>query len=54
MKITDIKITPKLGAANRDWVLLKIETDEAIDGLGEDVLPPLPARQFSPACARFR
>lgn len=35
MKITDIKITPKLGAANRDWVLLKIETDEGIDGLGE-------------------
>jgi L-alanine-DL-glutamate epimerase-like enolase superfamily enzyme len=35
MKITDIKITPKLGARNRDWVLLKVETDEGIDGLGE-------------------
>lgn len=35
MKITDIKITPKLGAHNRDWVLLKVETDEGIEGLGE-------------------
>ena len=35
MKITDIKITPKLGSHNRDWVLLKVETDEGIDGLGE-------------------
>lgn len=35
MKITDVKITPKLGAQNRDWVLLKVETDEGVDGLGE-------------------
>ena len=35
MKITDVKITPKLGPQNRDWVLLKIETDEGITGLGE-------------------
>lgn len=35
MKITDIKITPPLGRENRNWVLLKIETDEGITGLGE-------------------
>jgi L-alanine-DL-glutamate epimerase-like enolase superfamily enzyme len=35
MKITDVKTTPKLGAQNRDWVLLKVETDEGIEGLGE-------------------
>jgi L-alanine-DL-glutamate epimerase-like enolase superfamily enzyme len=35
MKITGVKITPKLGPQNRDWVLLKVETDEGITGLGE-------------------
>ena len=35
MKVTNVKITPKLGSQNRDWVLLKIETDEGITGLGE-------------------
>ena len=35
MKITDIKITPSLGVENRNWVLLKVETDEGIVGLGE-------------------
>ncbi|TFG71755.1 MAG: mandelate racemase/muconate lactonizing enzyme family protein [Anaerolineales bacterium] len=35
MKITDIKITPSLGPQNRNWVLLKILTDESITGLGE-------------------
>jgi len=35
MKVTDVRITPKLGPQNRDWVLLKIETDEGIAGLGE-------------------
>ena len=35
MKITDIKITPPLGRKNRNWVLLKVFTDEGIVGLGE-------------------
>ena len=35
MKITNVKITPKLGPQNRDWVLLKVETDEGIEGLGK-------------------
>ncbi|MAG14241.1 MAG: hypothetical protein CMN78_06565 [Spirochaetales bacterium] len=35
MKITDIKITPPLGPINRDWRLMKISTDEGIEGLGE-------------------
>lgn len=35
MKITDIKITPSLGKHNRNWVLLKVYTDEGITGLGE-------------------
>ncbi|HIE26534.1 TPA: mandelate racemase/muconate lactonizing enzyme family protein [Candidatus Poribacteria bacterium] len=35
MKITDIKMTPPLGKQNRNWVLLKIFTDEGIVGLGE-------------------
>jgi galactonate dehydratase len=35
VKITDVKVTPKLGPKNRNWVLLKIETDGGITGLGE-------------------
>ena len=35
MKITDIKVTPSLGAEHRHWSLLKIFTDEGIVGLGE-------------------
>jgi len=35
MQITDVKITPKLGPQNRNWVLMKVETDEGITGLGE-------------------
>jgi gluconate/galactonate dehydratase len=35
MKITEVKVTPPLGAQNRNWVLLKIGTDEGIEGLGE-------------------
>jgi len=35
MKITDIRVTPPLGRENRNWVLLKILTDEGIEGLGE-------------------
>jgi L-alanine-DL-glutamate epimerase-like enolase superfamily enzyme len=35
MQITDIHITPPLGAANRNWVLMKVFTDEGIVGLGE-------------------
>jgi len=35
MKITDAKITPPLGRENRNWVLLKIFTDEGIVGIGE-------------------
>lgn len=35
MKITDVKITPPLGRENRNWVLMKIFTDEGITGLGE-------------------
>ena len=35
MKITDVKITPPLGRENRNWVLLRVFTDEGIVGLGE-------------------
>lgn len=35
MKITDIKVTPSMGARNRNWTLLKVITDEGIEGLGE-------------------
>ena len=35
MKITDIKVTPSLGRANRNWALIHIFTDEGIVGLGE-------------------
>lgn len=35
MKITDVKVTPPLGQQNRDWVLVKVFTDEGIIGLGE-------------------
>ena len=35
MKITDVKVTPPLGAQNRNWVLMKVFTDEGIVGLGE-------------------
>ena len=35
MRITDIKISPPLGPQNRNWVLLKIFTDQDIVGLGE-------------------
>ena len=35
MKITDVKVTPSLGRENRNWTLLKIITDEGIEGLGE-------------------
>ena len=35
MKITDVKVTPPLGRENRNWVLLKVFTDEGIVGLGE-------------------
>jgi len=35
MKITNILTTPSLGRETRNWVLLKIETDEGITGLGE-------------------
>jgi L-alanine-DL-glutamate epimerase-like enolase superfamily enzyme len=35
MKITDIKVTPPLGKANRNWVLMKVFTDDGIVGLGE-------------------
>lgn len=35
MKITDVQITPPLGRANRNWVLMKVLTDEGIVGLGE-------------------
>ncbi|MBC7235597.1 MAG: mandelate racemase/muconate lactonizing enzyme family protein [Chloroflexi bacterium] len=35
MKITDIRITPPLGRQNRNWVLLRIDTDEGLSGLGE-------------------
>jgi len=33
MKVTDVRITPPLGP--RRWVLLRIDTDEGISGLGE-------------------
>lgn len=35
MKITEIQVTPPLGAQNRNWVLMRIGTDEGITGLGE-------------------
>jgi L-alanine-DL-glutamate epimerase-like enolase superfamily enzyme len=35
LKITDIKVSQALGPENRNWVLLKILTDEGIEGLGE-------------------
>jgi len=35
MKIVDVQITPPLGKENRNWVLLRILTDEGIVGLGE-------------------
>ena len=35
MRITNVLVTPKLGPQNRDWVLMKVETDEGIVGLGE-------------------
>jgi L-alanine-DL-glutamate epimerase-like enolase superfamily enzyme len=35
MKIVDVQTTPSLGPANRNWSLLKILTDEGIEGLGE-------------------
>jgi L-alanine-DL-glutamate epimerase-like enolase superfamily enzyme len=35
MKIAEIQTTPPLGRQNRNWVLLKIVTDEGIVGLGE-------------------
>ena len=35
MKITDIRITRPLGPENRNWVLMKVFTDEGIVGLGE-------------------
>jgi len=35
MKITDVKVTPSLGPENRNWTLLKVITDEGIEGLGE-------------------
>jgi L-alanine-DL-glutamate epimerase-like enolase superfamily enzyme len=35
VKVTDVRITPPLGPQNRNWVLLRIETNEGIHGLGE-------------------
>ncbi len=35
MRITEINVTPPLGAANRNWVLMQVRTDEGIVGLGE-------------------
>ena len=35
MKIVDIVATPPLGLQNRNWVLLKVTTDEGMVGLGE-------------------
>jgi len=35
MEITEVYVTPPLGAENRNWVLLKVVTDEGIVGLGE-------------------
>jgi galactonate dehydratase len=35
LKITDIRISQDLGKENRHWVLLKMVTDEGIEGLGE-------------------
>ena len=42
MQITDVKVTPSMGVANRNWSLLKIETDAGVFGLGEWV-GPLPS-----------
>jgi L-alanine-DL-glutamate epimerase-like enolase superfamily enzyme len=44
MQITDIKVTPPLGKENRNLVLLKIETDAGITGLGEWSSGAAPAR----------
>ncbi|MDP6037034.1 MAG: hypothetical protein QGG64_00630, partial [Candidatus Latescibacteria bacterium] len=35
MKIVDIQKTPSFGAACRHWSLVKIITDEGIEGIGE-------------------
>ncbi|MEE2659068.1 MAG: mandelate racemase/muconate lactonizing enzyme family protein [Candidatus Latescibacterota bacterium] len=35
MRITDVKVTPSMGRENRNWALIKIETDAKIDGIGE-------------------
>lgn len=35
MVITDVLTTPPLGPENRNWALLKLVTDEGIEGLGE-------------------
>ena len=35
MRITNIEVTPSLGRENRNWTLLRIQTDEGITGLGE-------------------
>ena len=35
MRITDIQVTPPLGPGNRNWTLLRIQTDTGITGLGE-------------------
>tara|TARA_B100001964_G_C13963165_1_gene478595 strand:+ start:436 stop:642 length:207 start_codon:yes stop_codon:yes gene_type:complete len=35
MQITDIKSTLSLGAKNRNWSLLRIETDDGLTGYGE-------------------
>ncbi|MBT6145403.1 MAG: mandelate racemase/muconate lactonizing enzyme family protein [Gemmatimonadetes bacterium] len=47
MQITDVKVTPSMGVANRNWSLLKIETDAGVFGLGEWVgpTPVEPVRQ---------
>ena len=37
MRITDVRTTPAMGSANRNWSLLMIETDAGISGLGENV-----------------
>ncbi|MBS12156.1 MAG: hypothetical protein CME19_11215 [Gemmatimonadetes bacterium] len=41
MKITDIKATPSLCPENRNWSLLRIDTDEGIPGFGEWVGAPV-------------
>jgi len=35
MQITEVQVTPPLGQKNRNWVLLRVGTDEGIVGLGE-------------------